>query len=60
MVREPRSPFGEYLVPMGRVKLGIALELYRQHDDLQHGDARVERAFVGGALKLKIETEVLK
>jgi hypothetical protein len=51
---------GEYLMPMGSVKLGVALELYRQHDDLRGGNARVEGAFIGGAVKLKIETGVLE
>jgi hypothetical protein len=51
---------GEYLMQMGSVKLGVALELYRQHDDLRGGNAHVEGAFVGGAVKLKIETGVLQ
>jgi hypothetical protein len=51
---------GEYLMPMGSVKLGVALELYRQHDDLRGENASVERAFIGGAVKLKIETGVFQ
>jgi hypothetical protein len=51
---------GEYLMPMGSVKLGVALEVYRQHDDLRGDGVQVEGAFIGGAVKLKIETGVFQ
>lgn len=51
---------GEYLMPVGAVKLGVAIEIYRQHDELRGDDRRVESTFVGAGLKLRLESGVFQ
>ncbi|MCE9572681.1 MAG: hypothetical protein K8W52_05950 [Deltaproteobacteria bacterium] len=45
---------GEYTTRVGRSRLGIAVEVYRQHDDLRRGGTRIESQFMAAALKLSI------
>ena len=45
---------GEYTRAMGRSRLGIALEVYRQRDDLRRGGTRIESRFFAAGLKLSI------
>jgi len=46
----------EYMMPVGALKLGVALELYRQRDSLRGGGDTVSSRFVGAGLKLRIES----
>lgn len=51
---------GEYLFPVGPMKLGVALELYRQHDELRGNDRSTESRFYGAGVKLRVESGVFR
>jgi hypothetical protein len=47
---------GEYLWSLGAARLGVALELHHQRDDIRDDNVRVRSDQWGGALKLRIQS----
>lgn len=45
---------GQYVYPMGRTRLGIAVEVFHQDDSLRNGGATIASRLFGGTLKLSI------